>query len=408
VRILIVSQYFHPENFRVNQLAVALKEQGHEIVILTGQPNYPSGGFFPGYGFARPLDEQYQGMRVIRVPLVARGRGRSWQLMLNYLSFAFFATLFGLPRLKGRFDACIAYCPSPITGAIPAIAHRLFRKTPVALWLQDLWPEAFFAVTKSNSRTLRRLLSSLVRAIYKHVDQIWIQSPGYSESVRAHGGRDDQVRYVPNWAEDLYDCDRWSDVVADRIPQNSLVFAGNLGRAQGLEGLVDAAELTARSAPEVNWVFVGDGTLREWLESEIDRRSLASRVTLLPRRAPEDMPKVLKPAAALLISLGNDEVLAQTIPSKVQTSLAAGRPVIGVLAGEPARIIEVAQCGFVCSTSQPSMLAETIDRFFKLPRPERETMGRNGHTFYKDHFTQTRVTAQAKQFLEEMIGRCSK
>ncbi len=118
------------------------------------------------------------------------------------------------------------------------------------------------------------------------------------------------------------------------------------------------------------------------------------------------MPKVLKPAAALLISLGDDEVLAQTIPSKVQTSLAAGRPVIAVLAGEPARIIEAAQCGFVCSASQPSMLAATIDRFFKLPRPEREALGRNGHTFYQDHFTQTQVTAQAMRFLEEMMARC--
>jgi colanic acid biosynthesis glycosyl transferase WcaI len=349
VRILIVSQYFHPENFRVNQLAAALKEQGHEIVIITGQPNYPSGGFFPGYGFARPLDEQYRGMRVVRVPLVARGRGRPWQLMLNYLSFVFFATLFGLPRVKGRFDACIAYCPSPISGAIPAIIYRSFRGTPVALWLQDLWPEAFFAVTKSRSRALRSLLSWAVRWIYAHVDQIWIQSPGYAESVRAHGGRDEQIRYVPNWAEDLYDCERWADVVADPLPENSLVFAGNLGRAQGLETLIEAAEIASARTPSAHWAFVGDGTLREWLKKEVGQRSLGDHVSLLPSRSAQDMPKVLKPAAALLVSLGSETDLARTIPSKIQSCLAAGRPVIGALAGEPARIIEEAQCGFVCS-----------------------------------------------------------
>ncbi len=190
-------------------------------MVLTGQPNYPSGRFFPGHGFLGPAREQHLGIEIVRVPLLPRGAGGAVRLFLNYLSFVLFAVMLGLPRLRGRFDACIAFCPSPITSAIPAIVLRRFRKTPVALWLQDLWPETFFAVTKSRSRVLRALLDWMVSRIHAGVDQIWIQSRGYAESVRAHGGRAEQIRYVPNWAEDLYNCDGWTDLAAESVPPNS-------------------------------------------------------------------------------------------------------------------------------------------------------------------------------------------
>jgi colanic acid biosynthesis glycosyl transferase WcaI len=402
VRILIVSQYFYPENFRINQLAVALKESGHEVVILTAQPNYPSGEFTKGYGNNGPWNEIYDGMKVLRVPIYPRGRGRSWELVLNYISFVFSTVLFGLPRLRGRYDVCISWCSSPITGAIPACIYRFVTRTPVAVWVQDLWPETFFAVTKSHSRILRLVLSSVVKWIYRRVDQIWVQSPAYEESVLKHGGRAEQILFVPNWAEDLYDCGTWQSVTEDKIPPNSLVFAGNLGRAQGLETLIEAAAITINSVPQAHWVFVGDGTLREWLELEVKRRKLESHVTLLPRRKPNEMPNVLKPAAALLVTLGGEQVFAQTIPSKVQSCLAAGRPVIATLSGEPARVIEQAHCGFVVPPLDPSRLAKTVKDFFALPEIDRAKFGSNGHAYYSAHFTQKLVISKITDLLERM------
>lgn len=402
MRILIISQYFYPENFRINQLALALKESGHQIVVLTAQPNYPSGQFFTGHSFFGPSRETYEGMEVIRVPIFPRGRGRSWELILNYISFVVFASLIGLPRLRGSFDVCVSWCSSPITGAVPAILHRLIRKTPVAIWIQDLWPETFFAVTKSKSKLLKSLLTSLVNWIYQRVDQIWIQSPAYEPSVRAHGGLPEQIVFVPNWAEDLYNKENWTDITPDSVPANSLVFAGNLGKAQGLENLLDAAEIAKSVAPMAHWVFVGDGSLREWLATEVERRDLQEKVTLLPRRSAQDMPKILKPAAALLITLGNDLVYAQTIPSKVQSCLAAGRPIIGTLFGEPSRVVGLAGAGRVCAPQDPQALAKTVKEFLQLPEEEKEQLGRSGHAYYKTHFTQTQVVAQISKLLEKM------
>lgn len=404
MRVLLISQYFYPENFLVNQLALALQNNGHDVTVLTGQPNYPSGCFFTGYSPFGPLRERYNGTDVIRVPMVSRRRGRPLELALNYLSFAFSATIFGLPRLHGQFNACLVYCPSPITAVIPAIVYRLIQRVPVALWVQDLWPESIFAVSRRAENWLNPLVGWLVRWVYSHVDQIWVQSPAYIPSVTRHGGSAERITYVPNWAEDLYDCERWAEVSSEPIPENSLVFAGSIGRAQGLEVLIDAAESMRQTAPSVSWIFVGDGTARHWLESEVRRRGLTDRVTLLPRRAPQEMPKILKAAAGLLITLRDADVFAQTIPSKVQSCLAAGRPVIGVLAGEPARIIEEAHCGYVCPPRDSMALAAAIKRLLSLPQPQRDELGRCGHRYYRAHFTQAKVMEQIQALLAQLAG----
>jgi colanic acid biosynthesis glycosyl transferase WcaI len=407
MRILIVSQYFYPENFRVNQLATALREGGHDIVVLTGQPNYPSGRFFPGYGAIRPQTEHWDGIEIIRVPILARGAGRRWQLALNYLSFAISATILGLPKARGTFDACIAFCPSPITTTIPAIVQRWCRKTPVAIWLQDLWPETVLALTRTRSRVMKGALDVLVRWIYRRVDQIWIQSPAYAESVAAHGGRADQIVYVPNWAEDLYDCSRWADIAGEPLPPNSIVYAGNFGRSQGLDTIIDAADRVRTIAPPVHWVLVGDGLLGEWLRTEVRDRSLERNVTIMSRREPQDMPALLKGAAALLVTLANEPVFTQTIPSKLQSCFASGRPVIASLAGESARLIEEAKCGIVCAPQDAVALANAARDIAAMPDADRDNLGRKAHAYYQAYFTQTRIIATIADLLQAMTGRAA-
>lgn len=405
MRILIVSQYFHPENFRINQLATALRESGHDIVVLTGQPNYPSGRFFPGYGAWSPGTESWNGIEIIRVPIFARRAGRGWQLALNYLSFAISGTLLGLPRIRGKFDACIAFCPSPITIAIPAIVQRMFRKTPVAIWLQDLWPESVIAVTRTRSRVVKAALDALVRWIYRRVDQIWIQSRAYSESVVAHAGNADAIVYVPNWAEDLYDRDRWADVAPEPLPPNTILYAGNFGRAQGLETIIDAADHARTVAPQVRWVLAGAGLLGDWLHSEVRRRSLDQNVTIMSWRAPEAMPPLLKSATALLVTLADDPVFTRTIPSKLQSCLAAGRPVVASLAGEPARIVNEAQCGIVCAPQDPIALANAARDLAAMSDMDRNALGRNAHAYYKAHFTQSRITEMISDLLKTLAEK---
>src|SRR3989339_338552 len=185
MKILIVSQYFWPEEFRINNLAIDLIERGHEVTVLTGNPNYPKGKFFKGYGF-KFVHENFQGVNVLRIPIIARGDGSSIRLVLNYFSFAFNGSLFAL-FLRQKFDVSLVFAISPITAVYPALVHKFFYKSKVNLWIQDLWPESVNAAGKINSSFILRCLTKMVRQIYKLSDKVLVQSESFFLSVEEKG-----------------------------------------------------------------------------------------------------------------------------------------------------------------------------------------------------------------------------
>lgn len=402
MRVLLLTQYFYPERFVVNDLAVALKKLGHEVVVLTGQPSYPNRENFKDYEPPSKWQTVYEGVPVYRVPMLSRGEGNFRRLSLNYGSFAASAAVFGLPRLPRKFDVCLSWCISPMTAALPAVLYRKIAHVPTAVWIQDLWPETVLGVTGSENAAFSSALSRLISLIYRNVDQLWIQSPAYRDSLLRHGALDKQIEYVPNWASDLYDCSRWDDVEPDAIPSNALVFAGNLGRAQGLHTMMEAATLIKDSTPEARWVFVGDGSLREWLADQIVERGLQSRVQLLPRRPMEQMPNLLKAASGALVSLTDTPAFRQTIPSKVQTIMASGVPIVGALGGQAAKLVREAQAGVVCEPENAAALASTVSAFFAMSTEDRTELGRNGHAYYKQHFTEESVLDRVDRLLHSL------
>jgi glycosyltransferase involved in cell wall biosynthesis len=180
------------------------------------------------------------------------------------------------------------------------------------------------------------------------------------------------------------------------------LFAGNLGRAQGLETIIEAVDLLKKDNLDVNWVLLGEGTLKPWLTEEVNRRGLRDRVHFLPRRPPHEMPKALAAATGVLVTLGHDPVYAMTIPSKVQSSLAAGRPILAALAGEPARVVSDAKAGLVAAPENAQEFAKVVKDFFALPEKERSEMGARGHRYYAAHFTQDKVVTRIVELLEKM------
>ena len=327
MRILIVSQYFHPENFRVNQLATALRERGHDIVVLTGQPNYPGGRILPGYGSWRTRTDTWNGIEIIRVPIFARRAGRGWQLALNYLSFAISATLFGLPRARGTFDACVAFCPSPITIAIPAIVQRWFRKTPVAIWLQDLWPESVLAVTRSRSRMMKGALDAPgamdLPARRPDLDSIAAPMPRASPRTAAVPSRSSMCPIGPRTSTTAAD---GPTLPASRFRPIRLSTPEISAESQGLDTIIDAADRARTVAPRSIGCWSATGCSATGCEPRCAAARSNKHVTIMPRREPQDMPAVLKSAAALLVMLADEPVFAQTIPSKLQSCFASGRP----------------------------------------------------------------------------------
>jgi glycosyltransferase involved in cell wall biosynthesis len=396
MKLLILSQYYWPESFRINDVAKTLLEKSIGVEVLTGKPNYPRGEIFSGYKAAGCQQETHQGIKINRIPLVARGSG-GLRLALNYLSFIVSGLLFAPWMLRGkRFDVIFVYAPSPILQAILAIFLGWLKGCPVVLWVQDLWPESLSATGHVQNRAVLKLVELVVRFIYRHVDLLLVQSRAFEAPVRALTA-DTPIIFYPNSVDDSFAVPAKGVLpeVAGLDAGFSVMFAGNIGTAQAVDVIVDAAILL-KEYPDIHFVVLGDGSSREGMLKQVQQRGLTN--LHLPGRFPvETMPNFMQKASTLLVTLADMPIFAATVPNKVQAYLASGRPIIACLNGEGARIVVEAGAGFATPAEDARALADTILRLYRLPANEREKMGANGRHYYQEHFDH-------EHLVDELIG----
>jgi colanic acid biosynthesis glycosyl transferase WcaI len=404
LRILVVSQYFWPENFRINDLVKEWINRGHQVTVLTGIPNYPAGTVFEAYQQDPGAFVEYEGARVFRVPMLARGAG-GLRLILNYLSFAFCGLLLGPWRLRGiPTDVIFVFEPSPVTVGLPAVWLGKIKKAPVVFWALDLWPETLAAVGAVRSPRILAWVGHMVRFIYNRCTLVLGQSRGFLGSMAKYCDEKTKIRYFPSWAEDLFTANRVQPAseVPDASDTFTVMFAGNIGEAQDMPALLDAAE-RLKNNPGVRWVIVGDGRKSEWLQSEVIRRGLDKQV-LLPGRFPvERMPSFYAHADALLVSLKRDPVFSMTIPGKVQSYLLAGIPLLGMLDGEGAAVIQEAQAGLTCAAGDGAGLAAAVRALSEMPLEARRQLGLNGLMYAQREFGRTQLMDRLEGLLAEAV-----
>jgi len=388
MHILVVTQYFWPENFRINDLVSGLIERGHSVTVLTAIPNYPEGTFFDGYGFFSNTSQDYLGAKVVRVPIIPRGKGGGARLAFNYLSFIASACLLAPFRCKEAYDLIFIFEPSPVTVALPALLLKKLFKIPVMFWVQDLWPESLAATGAVTSKKILRKVAEIVKFIYRRCDKILITSQSYRESIEHHSGDPKNIVYFPQSAEDVF------QPIIEKLPISALkqlppgfwiMFAGNIGAAQDFQTLMATAE-RLKCHEDIHWLIVGDGRMRAWVESDVKTRGLSNNVHFLGRHPLEAMPDFFSYADALLVTLKKEPIFALTIPAKIQSYLACGRPVIAALDGEGARIIEDAGAGLTCPAENSELFAQVVLKMYQTPKVEREKMGVNGRAYYESNF----------------------
>lgn len=388
MRVLIWGQYFWPETFRINDIAVALSKAGHEVTVLTGKPNYPEGRYYRGYRFLGIVHDFFEGVRIVRIPLLNRGRSKV-QLALNYLSFVLFGYALAPWALRGRaYDAIFIYAPSPIMQALPAFVLGRLKGAPTVLWVQDIWPEVLTTSGMVRSPFIIGVVERIVRYIYSRSTLILVQSEAFRVSVESRTSHKEKIHYFPNPAEKVSDATAarpTAKALAARMKTEfAVVFTGNIGKAQSVGTILGAAALL-KEQKDVCIHLVGSGSEAEFVATEIERMQL-SNVVLTHRLPLTDMPTILSAAAVLLVTLADDAVGAATIPSKLQSYLAAGRPIVASMNGEGSRLISEAQAGLCCPAEAPDRLAELISRMRALSAAERLALGENGRRYFLAHF----------------------
>lgn len=380
MRILVISQYYYPEPFRINDLCEDLVNRGHQVIVVTGEPNYPEGEIYNGYEDGKKADEILNGVMVHRCHIIPRKKGALYRL-LNYFSYPWQAKKYIKELIKNHekdFDVVFIYQLSPVIMAKPALFYKKKCNVPVLLYCLDLWPESLIVGGIKKKSLVYKYFHRISKNIYKSADRILITSKLFRGYLKEEFEIDDEaIDYQPQYAEEPF-----RDIhFGEKKEEIDLVFAGNIGIAQSVETILEAAEILKRHPVHIH--IVGGGSELNCLKKLAEEKSLTN-VTFYGRRPLKEMMTFYAKADAMLVTLQANPILSLTLPGKVQSYMAAGKPIIGAANGETAEIIKKAQCGICGAAEDSKALAQNICSF--LACNEKKTMGANARLFYEKYF----------------------
>ena len=403
MRILLITNHFHPEEFRCNDLAFALAERGHKVTVLTAIPDYPQGKFPKGYGIFRKRVERVRGVKVLRSFIIPRGNGGKLRLMLNYgsslLAQCWDALWLGL---FGRYDYVLVHETSPVMVGVPGVIVSKLRRVPMDFWVLDLWPESLQDAGGVNNPKILGFFGGLTRWIYKHSRKILISSRGFKDSICEMGDFGGKLVYFPNWAdvalggpstgsgtaeaERSFASLRMTDSRSSMLPEGfRVMFAGNIGEAQDMESLMGAA-LALKEEKDIQFCIVGDGRKRPWVEEFIKEHGLEATVHLLGRHPIEAMPAFFAAADVMLVTLKDSRIFNRTAPAKLQAYMNAGKPIAAMMNGEGASVIAEAGCGYSVAAGDSEAFAALLRRMRSLEPSELSAMGARGKDYCSSNF----------------------
>ena len=407
MKILFVCQYFYPEVFRGNDIAFHWAEQGHEVHVVCGIPNYPDGKFHEGYGLFKRRHEEivhpsagsgaetFKGwLKVTRLPIFPRGNNKI-MLMLNYFSYLIVAWVYILfHAIFHKYDRVFVQQLSPVMMSAPGVLYKRIRKVPLYTWVLDLWPESLTAAGGISNKYVLGFFRHYVKQEYKHSDKILISSRSFEKSILEYGPYGDKVVYFPQWSDgtdsgelSVEGLEAVKQVEISGVLKNGfkLMFAGAVGEAHGFECTMQAALLT-KDHKDIKWIIVGDGRRLDWVKSFVKEHGLEETVYTLGRFPSETMPWFFKQADVMLVTLNDDPLFKLYAPAKISSYMSAGKPIIAVLNGEGAEVIREAQCGRSLSAGDAEGFAKLAVELSQMDKAVLEEKGQNALKYYNAHF----------------------
>lgn len=397
--ILVVSQYFYPEQFRINDICQEWVKRGFKVTVITGIPNYPEGKYYEGYGILKKRKETWNGIDIIRIPLIPRGKSKIG-LVCNYLSFPVSGFIWNLlSNIKA--DYVFNFETSPMTQTLVAVWYAQKHKVPCYLYVQDLWPEAVETVTGIHNPFIIKPLDTMVRYIYKHCDKIFCTSPSFVRDICKRGVDKKKVYYWPQYAEEFYrPAEKHSVPEIEDDDSFKIIFTGNIGYAQGLDTIPKAAKILKSKGANVKFYIVGDGRYKQELIKEISYAGVEDMVLLIGRHPAKRIPEFLACCDVAYVSFMNDSLFSKTIPAKVQSYMACGMPVLAASEGETNRIVQKADCGLCSRIGDEVSLAENVEKMMSMEIAELERMGKNAREFCNRYFSKKVLMDQMDEWFK--------
>lgn len=406
MKILFICQYFYPETFRGNDIAFHFAEEGHDVHVVTGIPNYPNGKFFSGYGVFNKRHEVINGVKVTHLPIVPRGEDNKIMLMLNYFSYLIVGWIWMFfHALWHKYDMVFCQQLSPVTMSSPAVLYKKIRQVPLYTWVLDLWPESLTVAGGINNKYILGFFDWFVKSEYKNSDKILTSSRSFDQSILKYGDYKDKVIYYPQWSDGTSNMCNSDFVLPEKLRELSdgdnfiVMFAGAVGEAHGMECNMQAA-LKTKNHKNIKWVIVGDGRRLDWVRSFVKDNGLDDTVITLGRFPSETMPMFFEKADVMLVSLTDSPLFNMYSPAKIASYMAAERPIIAVLNGEGGEVIKSAKCGWNVKAGDAEGLAELVVKLSQTDKQELADKGRKGKAYYDKFFTKDKCLKK----LDEIMG----
>ncbi|MEZ9864362.1 glycosyltransferase family 4 protein [Vibrio breoganii] len=401
MKILLLTQWFDPEpTFKGLLFAQVLRDKGHEVEVLTGFPNYPGGNVYPGYSLKLYQKEVMDGIVVHRAPLYPSHDGKAIKRIGNYISFAVGSFIVGLIKTR-NIDVIYSYHP-PLTTSLSALLLGAFKRVPTVVDIQDLWPDTLSATGMINNQKVLKIVGKVCDFVYKKAAKVVVLSPGFKQRIVKRGVSEEKVEVIYNWCNEPAIENFSSSKVT--LPNNgnlNLLFAGNLGFAQGLPSIIEASEILQKNKVKVNVVLLGDGVAKSSAMSQAENKGLEN-VFFLPRVSMQEVGGLLSAADMLLVHLNDDELFRITVPSRTQANLAVGRPIVMGVAGDAAELVLKSGGGVVCEPNSPESLSLAITKLANTNSRERENMGHEGKTYYYQHLSLDKGVDKFIKIFEEL------
>ncbi len=401
-RILIVSQHFWPENFRISDIAKGFYENNIEVDVICGIPNYPNGIIPEGYGLFKNLKQNYFGVNVYRAKEITRKGNSSLRIFLNYISFPFFASFKILGFLNKNYDAVFCYETSPVYMIFPAILYSKIKKIPLTTYVLDLWPENLYSVLDVKNKFLRNILKATSHWHYKKSDKLIAMSPSLNETLKNITNKtSDKIATIPQYCEELYETFAFDENLNKKYENYfKIVYAGNISPAQNLEVLVKAIKIIKeKNINNIKCIIVGDGMSKLSIEELVKAENLEDYFDFLGSKPVEDMPIYHTLADTLFASLRKSDDIGLTIPAKITSYLAANRPIIASLDGEGNSVIKRAECGFCSYADDEFTLSENILKMYYLSKEDREILSKNAFNYHLKYHKRSKVLKNLIDFI---------
>jgi colanic acid biosynthesis glycosyl transferase WcaI len=405
-KILVVCQHYWPESFRLNDVCDYFIEQGYEVDVLCGIPNYPKGKFFDGYGYFKNRKQKHNKINIERVFEVPRGDGSNLKIIINNLSFPI-ASLFHIPRLLTRkYDKILIYESSPVMMAIAGIIVGKIKKIETIMWVIDIWPENLFSYLKIKNKVAKKVATAVSHWHYKNVDKLVATSESMKKKLmNASNISPSNIVTLPQACEKIFEMDMPDKFLEKKFKKGfNILFTGTITPILSFETVLKAASsLKDKGFKDINWIIVGDGMSRKWLEEEVRNLNLGNNFFFEGLKPKEEIPKYTTSVADVLFSsLIKDKLLEVTVPAKVFSYLAAGKPIVLSIDGEAQDLINnKIGCGFASPAEDWKELAQNIEKMYKLSPTQREKLGRRAKTYHFENLERNVVMKKLEIFMQD-------